>query len=562
MARGFSHDSQFYDNAPVAKQWKRSIFPILPDRASNFTSFNLGELVPLIKPIKVLPHDTFVFDIGSLVRMSNPLIAPLMDSLDFDVYAFYVPERLVFDKTKEFYGQNDSAGPRRTEILQPRIPITSFAYDGSAFISEADYKHTLAGHLGIPYCNNVSPMTTIGQNTFINILPIRGYFEIWNWYFRDQNIQDAFVISTGGSGDGILYSNNIIQPSSKTIGSMAVKCHGACSPLLKACKKHDFFTSMTLYAEKTLTPLTLPLGVSAPVKAGGTSHNLSSASVVVFNNAQDITSTATDLDIGSTTSTTTTLYADLSGATSASIKSLREILDLDHLLEIDEMAGTRYDEQIFAHFGARPLAESYKPQLLGEAHFKLNVDQVLAHAGSDTETLGETGAYSLTGNRSHLVSQSFSEPGYLYVLGVARQNVHIYSEGLDPMWSIQRRFDNYYPEFQDLGLMEYKKRTIKCTNTSSDDDTFGFAEYGQEYRVFTPMVSGDLDPNVEGSLNYWTLADELGQDVSLSPSFIEETKENLTRALSDKNMRQFIGRFGLKGTMTRVVALHSVPKGL
>ena len=75
MARGFSHDSQFYDNAPVAKQWKRSIFPILPDRASNFTSFNLGELVPLIKPIKVLPHDTFVFDIRTNDPISNTKVS-------------------------------------------------------------------------------------------------------------------------------------------------------------------------------------------------------------------------------------------------------------------------------------------------------------------------------------------------------------------------------------------------------------------------------------------------------------------------------------------------------
>lgn len=572
MAKSFSHDSQFYDNAPVAKKWKRSVFPIRPERATNFTSFNLGDLVPLYKPIRVLPHDTFVFDLASMIRMSNPLIAPIMDGIDFDVYAFYTPDRLAFDGTKEIYGQNSSAGARQTEVVYPSIDPYRLHYVDGTFdsvtsgnpLSDVQYQKTIASHLGIPKPSVTSASV---NNTPINIVPLRDVYLIWDWYFRDQNLQNEFIVDTSSTGYPLVAGQS-------AIGSMAFAQNGAISYLLKAAKKHDFFTSMLPYAEKVATPLTIPLGNTAPVHLynPGTGSTLGPDAVIspVGPGTGGVTPPGTDvaswkaLPVGGGTSYgTVSVYADLKNATSASITTLRETLDLDQLYQVDAMAGTRYDEQIFAHFGARPNAESFKPQIIGECHFKINVDQVLAHAGSASETLGDTGAYSLTGNRTHLVSQSFTEPGYIIILGVARQNVHIYSQGLDAEWTKLRRFDQYYPEFQDVGMITRTKGEIYFTGVKAQDSaTFGFAEYGQEYRVFTPMVTGILNPNVTNSLDFWTLGDELPSNVSLSGLFIEEDMNNLKRALSDQKMDQFIGRFGLSGTMTRVVSLHSVPRGL
>ena len=68
------------------------------------TSFNHGNLVP-IDCFPVIPGDTFSLRLSSLIRMSTP-IAPIMDDITCYVQAFFVPMRLVWNKTEEFFGEN------------------------------------------------------------------------------------------------------------------------------------------------------------------------------------------------------------------------------------------------------------------------------------------------------------------------------------------------------------------------------------------------------------------------------------------------------------------------
>ena len=59
------------------------------------TSFNLGDIVPIYLDADILPGDTVSMDLATLVRMSTP-IAPIMDNIFVDYYAFFVPNRLVW----------------------------------------------------------------------------------------------------------------------------------------------------------------------------------------------------------------------------------------------------------------------------------------------------------------------------------------------------------------------------------------------------------------------------------------------------------------------------------
>lgn len=564
--------NKYFSQAPIAKQWKRSVFPISYRETSNYTTFNLGDLVPLYKPIQVLPHDSFIFDLGSLIRTISAFSTAIMDDIDFDAYAFFIPMRLVWDGTMQWFGQSDNAGVA-TENLIPRADIRYFnRFAGSSTqLSESTYQRNLASHLGIPFVSGTT--NSNAKCDPVNILPIRSYIECWNWYFRDENLQNAIIISKGGNGDS---SNADISTAlSSSAGLVTVggaNGFGLQIPLLKACKKHDYFTSMLPYAEKTSNAITLPIQGVAPLSLGPnysivsyetSAGSFSSPRLDTIRVGQTTDPSFTAMTSGAFTAAsslnyTSNIYADLQNATATSIQLVREALALHRLLEIDSVGGTRYDEQIFAHFGSRPNALSFKPELLGEAHFKINVDQVLSHAGTDDESLGDVGAYSLTGNNTHLVSKSFAEPGYILILGVARQATHIYSQGLDPLWSMSKRFDHFYPEFSNFGLVPAYKREIMAGPVNTD--VFGYKEYGSEHRYFTPMVTGLLNPNITNSLDYYTLADELPSNVALSSTFITEDDSNLKRALLLPNQDQFVARFGLQGKMVRVVPVHSIPK--
>ena len=71
------------------------------------TSLPFGKLVPVGgTPLDVLPGSTVKLDLSNITRMLTP-VAPIMDDISMDVYSFYCPWRILFNKTKQFFGEND-----------------------------------------------------------------------------------------------------------------------------------------------------------------------------------------------------------------------------------------------------------------------------------------------------------------------------------------------------------------------------------------------------------------------------------------------------------------------
>ena len=91
-------ESHFSVN-PINLDIQRSKF-VRP--STHKTTFNAGNLIPIYVD-EVLPGDTFKMNMSSVIRMSTP-IYPVMDNANLDVYFFFVPNRLVWDHWKEFFG--------------------------------------------------------------------------------------------------------------------------------------------------------------------------------------------------------------------------------------------------------------------------------------------------------------------------------------------------------------------------------------------------------------------------------------------------------------------------
>ena len=50
------------------------------------TTFNAGDIIPIMKPLEVLPGDTFKLTSSKVVRMQT-LLTPIMDNIYLDSYS-------------------------------------------------------------------------------------------------------------------------------------------------------------------------------------------------------------------------------------------------------------------------------------------------------------------------------------------------------------------------------------------------------------------------------------------------------------------------------------------
>lgn len=248
-----NEESHFSVN-PTNLDIGRSRFP----RPFNHkTTFNVGDLIPFYWS-EILPGDTVEMKTSKVVRMST-LIDPVMDNIYLDCYYFFVPMRLVWDHTKEFFGENTS-GP-----WAPSITYTIPQMKSSSSSSALDYVHVgdVADYMGVP---------TGIRGLSVNALPIRAYNKVYGDWFMDQMTMSPPNLYTGDSD--VTFSDLDPVRGGKPY---------------KAAKLHDYFSSSTPAPQRGPT-VTLPIGGSVPVTVSGSttpvmvsssSHNMGGS--VMFN---------------------------------------------------------------------------------------------------------------------------------------------------------------------------------------------------------------------------------------------------------------------------------------
>ena len=517
----------------MSKDYSFNVMPSVSISRSRFarksqhkTSFNMGQIIPVYVD-EVLPGDTRSIDMASLVRMSTP-IAPIMDNIYLDFYAFFVPNRLVWVHWKEFMGENNaSAG---IPSVSYSVPVIENSYN---VLNSRATSGSYADYCGLP-------INASFNNAKISALPFRGIALIYNEWFRNQNIIAPLAIQTGDVNEVIVgerANNAVIFP-----------CNA--SAILKASKLADYFTKGLPYAQKGAA-VTIPLGTSAPILttqelAGQTGLNRYNGQLYFAQTSGAPTSGTgatyeTDGKLGDSSGLSKGIrlenfVADLRNATAASINQLRYAFQLQKLLEKDALYGSRYWEILAAHFGIKaPDASLQRPEYLGGYRQRINIDQVLSTAGYDdtaaNQEVGKPGANSVTGGKFSLFTKSFTEHGYLFILAVARHD-QTYCQGINRMWTRQNRFDFYFPVFANLGAQEIKNKEIFFSGSASTDElVFGYQEAWAEYRYKPSKATGLLNPSISGSLGYWTLTNNFLVLPTLGQNFIEQDRDAISRVL-------------------------------
>lgn len=544
---------QTYNQAEINVQSKipRTMQKIKFDK---FDTINMGEL-GIGCALEVLPNQFLKLNMKMLARTASALIKPIMSNIYAQVACFFVPNRITNDHWEEIMGENKQ-GPfiqNKTEYEVPYITAPTGGWK----------KGTIADKLGI---------RTNTEGLKINSHYPKGYCQIWNDYYRDENINNFTHITKDSTN--LVGSNGDNYVTDAELGGK----------LLKVCKKHDMFTSLVRAPQKGPDVL-IPLGDTAPIVSDG--KGLSLKGLVNGNLAINTLAMHTDnantplktingdnLEIGQSSSWTngytnataigyggSGLQADLTQATAASVNEWRMAVALQQLYELDTM-GTRYNELIYNHFGCRTGdARLQRAEYLGGKDIPINISQVIqTSATEENSAQGNMVGVSLTYDEDEFFSHNFVEHGILYVL-IAFKQEHSYQQGLNAKFSRFKRTDYYDPIFANIGMQPIFNREIYATGTDIDNQVLGYNEAWANYRYHPNEVCGQFRSDETETLDMYHLADDFGETPTLSDEFIFETKDNLDRCLavpSDK-MDQFIYQLHFDFTTILPMPVHSLP---
>nr|DAG83199.1 MAG TPA: Major capsid protein [Microviridae sp.] len=551
------NNERHFNNIPQMKT-SRSRFKMKQDIK---LTLDAGQLVPFYVA-ETLPGDTFSVDTKGICRMATP-IYPVMDNCYLDVYYFHVPMRIVWDHTKEFFGENnENAWEQKTEYRIPEIKIIT-----AEQTKDIPQENSILDYMGVP--TKIGPSKTLR----INALPVRGYVKIWNEWFRDQNIDNPAVLKKGD--EEVTYSRYVEKQTADKTLEYAVSG----SKPLWVNKFHDRFTSALPSPQKgeaTLIPmsgnamvfgyenkeLTIEHTGTAWMNGGGNAAPYISVDYV--NGTKWPAEVSGALNNGGTGEQAPIesfyLGADLSSVTGTTVNNLRQAFAVQQFMEADARGGTRYREIIRNHFGVDIDDKTVQiPEYLGGQRYMINVNQVVQTSATDAKSpQGNAAAISVTPFMESSFTKSFQEHGY--VIGVCCiRNDNTYQQGLEKLWSRKEKYDFYWPEFAHLGEQAILNKEIYTQANEDDEKAFGYQEAYNEYRMTPNRVCGKFRSNATQPLDAWHYADNYSKLPTLSQEWLATDKSVIDRTIAVQNQPQFIMDILVENDAVRPMPIYGTP---
>ncbi|WNK15089.1 MAG: major capsid protein [Microvirus sp.] len=501
-------------------------------------SFSMGELIPTCV-LDCLPGDKVNISVENMLRFA-PLISPVMHKVDVTTHYFFVPNRLLWAEWEKWItGDSDVEAPFVT--VGPGSDVGT-VIEGS-----------IADYIGIPTGEYL-------EDVKVSPMAFAAYLKVFDEYYRDQNLQsEVFVPLVPGANDDYLTSFTD-------------------SPLHRAWQ-HDYFTAALPFAQKgdsVQLPLTTANDVPVEFKDRG-AENLNAGGAIDASTGLPVGAIGTQSDyfangpspLGSSWNIDGvgpiaydprgTLVVDVQ-SDATDINTLRRAFKLQEWLEKNARGGTRYVENILAHFGIKSSdARLQRPEYIGGSKQNMVISEVLATA-ENTEAgvaVGQMAGHGISVGGGNRFNYRCEEHGY--IIGFINvQPVTAYQDGLHRSFSRFSRLDYAWPTFANIGEQEVLQKEVKArvaVNTDPDR-VFGYVPRYSEYKFMNSRVSGEM----RSSLNFWHLGRIFANDPALNEVFISAFPSTRIFAVTDENTDHIYAHIFNNISAVRKLPKYGIPQ--
>lgn len=462
-----SHLSSIFNKVPVKVQ-KRSGFDLSHE---NLFTAKVGTLIPASVE-EVLPGD--VVSIGSALAVELPPLATnFKGRVDARLEAFFVPNRILWGAWQDFITRDINSVPSTATGVTGGSGVTVPSYDVPTQVPLVKITNSMAGAGTLTDYLGYKGNSTGAVLPEVNALPYAAYWKIWDDWYRDSNIQQPFfynsmpfsssyVVSTiGASRLPVNGSTGVLSDTGVTFTS-AYSMRGVNGKLITDLAQRnfakDYFTTMTYRPQA---------GEGASLKF----------------NVDSLASTAT-----------------------FTIAQLRAANSLQKWLERNNISGTRYYDQILAHFGVVPSDAAFqRPVLLGSMTTPVIVNSISQTASVDSA--GSTsngnpygfgagaqfGKGTSFGKDTLVDSFEVKEHGFIFVMFSLVPHAY-YSTGARRYLFNYKSSDYAFPEFANIGdqVVTAKELGSNYTSVSQMDAEVGYVQRYAHYKYHDDEVHGLL----------------------------------------------------------------------
>lgn len=214
------------------------------------------------------------------------------------------------------------------------------------------------------------------------------------------------------------------------------------------------------------------------------------------------------------------------------INDLRAKIALTVWQERNATTSGYYNEMIYSHFRENPDSQDYEPIYLGGTSDVISFSEVIQHDNASSDVTPQGHSAGLGENRSSANVFSFRSKDYGYIMGVMIvQPETVYNSRIEKLWTRLIQEDEYFPEFQGLGLQEILKGEIYPTGTSTDKNLFGYNERDTEYKTRDNQAIGffALPHSIDSLMSSYSQCREFSSQPSLSQQFVTMHPSNMRK---------------------------------
>nr|QPB07409.1 MAG: major capsid protein [Microvirus sp.] len=524
---------------------------------SNLSTHNMGLLYPVLCRF-AMPGDKWVIDIDSIIR-AMPLVYPAYVDIMCEYAVFFSPSRLLDDNFEEFITGGEDGDFSK---IVPKIFDLHESFDknldATVHISTRD---SVLKRLGLlPY--NQTPFYVFkvsksrsgnSRNYFFprellsTSLPLRAYYQIWDQYFRNENLQSSINFKLINS-----YLDFILpQVDDLGIFKDPTKKPTFFGGMLYVNWLKDYFTSALPFQQRGTAPiipfdgsLELNPGVSGDVVLGavtnlivkgagsnrylGTDRNAwASGNVMSFTDyigagnkmvvtpasspegPLDLKISAKELSENLLNDVHTNVFKGLS------VTDLRVAVQLQKFFERNARGGIRYIEFLSNHFNVSPSDSRLdRAEFIGGTRFPIEIMDVTSTSATEVSgTISDLGSYAgkaVSGNQSGVCVNYFVEEfGYIIVLFWIRPKT-FYFQGFNREFQYSTALEYPLPEFMHLseqGITNSEIYTASSTTTFDPTKIFGYQGIYDELRFGKNTISGSMAlPSTKNTYFPWHLA--------------------------------------------------------